>query len=723
MLKIFKRLSALFTTALVSVCTVFSAFMMPTITTFADENTTEFDRTDVLSDLGTDTSFSVSEYVSNNSTAGLMNFVEYCYSADETKRADYGLYVYFYNPERLAINTVSVANQITLAVGFDVGENGIVTATDYEKFSLTFLDKSDGDYDGLFYKFKVVDHQSADGKTLETRVNSEKRYYTISEIELHSEGSNATSYPVGYSYIYSGFGKGLGVEEGSTLTCVKEQVEIVELDVHQTFWRSNTAASGVNHQNQVNAVYFAVDNRLLEEYGQLQRIKAEWYEFETKDIFVMFDGTGELEWEDDGVYSDEATASEMMTMAYNFFYSNLGLEYPDSVKANDYLVADWDENEQWVFALLNNFAEFLQGYDWGMNMGAMPDRAYYQCLDSIDYMYWLLGISGDDVDTINEYDPDADIGESGGVDSNAIYQYMLNYDKSHERGYLPIKDKLISADLFEEDIQEYRKQNNEQGCVQSGFEGKSFYDFDASIDTLELKSLSDTNLSFSDEVKYYGIWNALFGSNMPSEESRTVSPIVTVDYSSDLKNRGKSTIANTYMIHTSLVNEFVDFAKQAEENDQTVVLFRFAQTDYESEPVNILWNQANPEGTTYPQAIQGAMYRAKETVFLDFDIIQLTFKEGEDLTVLGVASNPVDIVASVTPPTNLGKVPENTTNILGIILGILLGLGLVLLIIFNPLLIPKILWAIISAPFKFVKWIIQSIKNRRRKDDDYYDEY
>ena len=42
---------------------------------------------------------------------------------------------------------------------------------------------------------------------------------------------------------------------------------------------------------------------------------------------------------------------------------------------------------------------------------------------------------------------------------------------------------------------------------------------------------------------------------------------------------------------------------------------------------------------------------ARETVFLNFDIIELTFKmEDGTETVLGVVADPIDIIAGIDPP-------------------------------------------------------------------------
>lgn len=44
----------------------------------------------------------------------------------------------------------------------------------------------------------------------------------------------------------------------------------------------------------------------------------------------------------------------------------------------------------------------------------------------------------------------------GGVESNTLYEYIKNYNKTFDNGTLPIKDGTISADLFADDIDDYR---------------------------------------------------------------------------------------------------------------------------------------------------------------------------------------------------------------------------------------------------------------------------
>lgn len=77
-------------------------------------------------------------------------------------------------------------------------------------------------------------------------------------------------------------------------------------------------------------------------------------------------------------------------------------------------------------------------------------------------------------------------------------------------------------------------------------------------------------------------------------------------------------------------------------------MFRFATSDYYSEAVDIieldsgfLWSDKHTEGQAYV---------ATESVFFDFDIIQLTFNKEGDYTVIPVVSSPIDIINDITPP-------------------------------------------------------------------------
>ena len=195
----------------------------------------------------------------------ILNVVEYCYSFDVLRQGNYALYLYIYNPNGQNINTTDGVNKVQMAVGYN--EDG--TPNNYEKFDLKFCSKSEEQfYEGLFYKFKVIDHLSSDGKTMLQRVKSSARRYDISGFEiLENKQNSAIEYGVGGTYTFTGYAKGYGadINEESTLTCEVTDFETIELDVKHTFYRSQTSSLGAGHQNQLDTVYFSVPKRFIEE--------------------------------------------------------------------------------------------------------------------------------------------------------------------------------------------------------------------------------------------------------------------------------------------------------------------------------------------------------------------------------------------------------------------------------------------------------------------------
>lgn len=277
--EVYKKILLCAVAFITALCTVF----IPARSVYANaaQSGVSFDETNVLEDLESSTvngkAFDITDYpFSENGTVKVIDFAEYCYSYRSNQRSNYGLYVYVYNPQGLNLSTDSKRNKIQMAVSYDNDGN----ATDYVKFDLRFCSKStDSNYKNLFYKFKVADKE-VNGTTFAERVNSVERRYDVSGIELLTYGnSNATDYAVNGTYKFTGYAEGYGPDAGakSTLTCSIEYLETIELKVKHTFYRTLTSSKGAGYQNQLDTVYFAVPNRFFENYGTLQRIKAEWY--------------------------------------------------------------------------------------------------------------------------------------------------------------------------------------------------------------------------------------------------------------------------------------------------------------------------------------------------------------------------------------------------------------------------------------------------------------
>lgn len=634
-----------------------------------------YDKTNVMDDLTSSTvngqPFDVKDYpYDEGSQAQIVNFVEYCYSYKGNMQGNYGLYVYVYNPQGLNISTNSKSNKIQMAVSYNSEGN----PNDYAKFDLLFLSKSeDSNYKNLFYKFKVADRE-INGTTFKDRVNSNERRYDVSGIELVTYGANnATEYPVNGTYKFTGYAAGYGPDAGakSTLESSVEYLETITLDVKHTFYRTQTSSKGAGYQNQLDTVYFAVPQRFFDTYGKLQRIKAEWYEYKTKDIVV--------------------TSNQDF---YDKAYPWIGRQTGDFDQ-----FGMTEHNEEIHYALGQNAGDGGGGMmiaKWGWNLGSgylhVPAPALY-------YLF--------KVDDIEEYDPYADIVSIGGVESNALYEYIRNYNKTFDSGTLPIKDGTISADLFADDIDDYRKMDTEFGKIQQGY---SYYDFDADVDLQKLTSWQETDPSFWDNWVNWGLWDTIFGG-IPEEESKTVSPIYIVQ-ESDLDGSDNE-VADRLLINANDVQALRDYFKDAttvsgkDDEKKQVVLFRFATTDYYSAAVDIMeLRTILPDKHTSGQA-----YRAWESVFFDFDIIQLTFNRDGVYTVIPVVSSPMDIVNAITPPVQMpDEIPWWQ-----ILLAVLLII--VLLIILLPVLpyILKFLFWLICLPFRAIAALFKGIDNRRKR--------
>ena len=143
----------------------------------------------------------------------------------------------------------------------------------------------------MWCKFKIIE-KKVNGTTFFDRVNSNQRRYDVSGIEITTYGKNLPDeYGVGGTYLFTGYAKGYGPDETaeSNLTCDVNKLETIELEVFDTYYR--TGEYEHNHRHDLTSVYFAVPNRFFEEYGKLQKIKAEWYEYETTPICITSNDT------------------------------------------------------------------------------------------------------------------------------------------------------------------------------------------------------------------------------------------------------------------------------------------------------------------------------------------------------------------------------------------------------------------------------------------------
>lgn len=400
MAKFYKRISFKILTLVVLSFVILTVALVGTVPTYAAASEDlKFDGTNVLDDLKSSEDFSLIKYPYDESNADIetIRVVEYCYSPKVNLRQNYGVYLYFYNPSGKEIERNSELNKVQIATAY----NGNGDPIDYEKFELKFCSVSDGDYAGLFYKFKVIDRKGADGKTIADRVNSNERRYDISGVELLTVGANtATEYRVLGTYKFSGYAAGYGIDSTaeSSLRYTVDELKAVELEVVQTYYRFN---NGVNSAKQINSCYFGVKDSLLAEYGLLQRIKAEWWEYHTTPIVVT---------------SDSAL--------YNGLKAYLG----------QHVV--YDKNVGFWLSCGDIAGDYYWFYNNPDFAGVPPDQLNPEhVLMKLAYVFDTHG---------------ADVGDYI-LPSQTLLDYIYSYSSSSGE-YLPIKDGRISADLLTTDV-------------------------------------------------------------------------------------------------------------------------------------------------------------------------------------------------------------------------------------------------------------------------------
>ncbi len=280
-----KRFLYVILTAVLCIVTVLCG--QGNLSAFADSTDgvqANYESTNVLDNLKGSTvggkEFDLADYPHNSKgKPQIISFVEFCYSYYAEKQADYGLYVYVYNPQDVAFDMSTDRNKIQLTYG---------TKPNYSKFSLEFINYStEAGYEGRFWKFKIR-LTEAQRTAILKEVDESNRIYKVSGIEL-SVKNKVTEYPCGQTYTYKGYALGYGSElaQSDTLSCKVDGFEKqLSLDVRSTYYRPKGSNGSANKQDTLHSVYFSVPDAIIDEYGEMTAVHATWLNAYTAPIFV-----------------------------------------------------------------------------------------------------------------------------------------------------------------------------------------------------------------------------------------------------------------------------------------------------------------------------------------------------------------------------------------------------------------------------------------------------
>ena len=176
----------------------------------------------------------------------LLSFLEYGYHSQTDKNLLY--VVYLYNPSGAAV--YDDGNKIRVAI------NDPNTSGGYTRYLMELLDASE---DNRFLKFSFHLWRSDE-------LNPSKREYNISGIELNTRRQGLTVHDIATKYTFT------GSQYDGTLKTETDGFMTIQLDLRSTFYRINNSEAGKFYQSQLDSVYFALDNWIMDKYGEVYAI-------------------------------------------------------------------------------------------------------------------------------------------------------------------------------------------------------------------------------------------------------------------------------------------------------------------------------------------------------------------------------------------------------------------------------------------------------------------
>ncbi len=543
-------------------------------------------------------------------------FMEYAYSSDSTVAEDYfGIYFYVYNPTEREVSTRAGANVVNMAVSYDAeGE-----PTEYANCALTVLDCTDNH---RFYKFKLTNSAAAyDRAKAYASAHDGVRRYDIAGIQLWFAGdANATDeFPLnterGVTYRCTGFGRGCGADKEAESTLQIATETLTTIALD--VHQTYYRMKNIN-QNGANHV-----NQITSVYFSIPKNYTQKY----GDLFSV-----KCEWD------ERRTTPILVTNnqdRYRQFYQYRGQSDPDIGSKEKFGVYDtWNGK-----AVVGTPAsEWGWGYQITYDTHGNIEQVGGVAVDSAMAPGWVFYTD-----------------ESNILEAQITSGEMLHYADAN--GYADY--------LFADDVDSGRAYGQQEHI---------FY-ADEPFDLLTFNSSADGWDKFALGWKQF--WSFGKVNYDWGDGNTTVDPIKRV-IDSDF-DASDALAAENLLVHKL---DFEDFKAYYDEQspDHDVFLLRFAATDYYAAQCTVAtaaeWWDISSWFTG--KIDRNSTYMARETVFLDFDIIHLGFGDRDNLTIIPVVADPIDIISGIDPPPVLNTIDWIFIAVLGaVVVACVLGLVLV----------------------------------------------
>ena len=508
------------------------SFLNASIAAYADELTGLLDKTSIEKDLE---QLDLSG-ISSSGGLQLVYFGEVGYK--ESGNGDYGIYFYIYNPEETEFSVKTGDNTVSMGISFNsAGEPDV-----FANLSLTFIDRTE---DHRFYKYRLTDaermYEYANGYSLHRGC----RRYDVAGMQLLSyKAALPQDYATPATFTYTGFAKGCGPDifAESTLQCTRTERKVITFDgIQQTYYRY---PQDTENFAEIKTVYFSIPNEVLDYYGGIYSIQAEYYEYDLQPVAVV---------QSDEVYNefsphigesipidndfdycfyvieDESGSGTVTVTEVDWYYGHwsgaqmLSGAYKDKLIYLFNAPCDVDDYTISRNALLTAMEDYTKKFGSGNAYGGfnddlfMPESSGYTGKTYID-------ISGDDLFDLEGFD-------AGNVLENWLYSIFQGYDNPPIENIEPIhpvsEGDLIRGDLSNElYIAPQDEEEFINYCMEQMKQNKTVYMFRYKVDDYVDKE---------SRVKYTG------GLSLFPLDEKASARYVTVDLGFDIISLGFQT--------------------------------------------------------------------------------------------------------------------------------------------------------------------------------------
>lgn len=230
--------------------------------------------------------------------------------------------------------------------------------------------------------------------------------------------------------------------------------------------------------------------------------------------------------------------------------------------------------------------------------------------------------------------------------------------------------------------------------------GYPSYMFADAVDDQRKKGHNDFSVSLKDKDKYYDLdnrdsntwWQKFFNFTLwgldEQESFYDVPPIYKVT-AADMLIMDKEELAERLLVDVNDIDDIRAAYNAALLKNETLWLFRFAATDYYAHDISF-WNKNG-----FSTSAEGMWF--EQTVFLDFNLIELTYEKNGVETVFPIVMSKVDYTGDGVAPNTDGPSLDNLSgfdwNLDGFKMVVSVLLVLILFATFIPLIADLVRWA------------------------------